>query len=179
MGARGPSKGSGGRPKKKLSEKLIEGNLGKRPIKVLKKFPELECEEMPDPRDYLNDTQKNGEDFLAKQIFKDVWLWLKQRGIQQLVSPEIIEGYAFAYARVIQCERLISKYGMLAKNSQGLAIQSPYIGISDIYMKKANEKWKIIQQIIFENCSTEYESGSSEGDFMEDILSGKYTGKDA
>ena len=34
MGSRGPAKGCGGRPRKPLAEKLLEGNRSKRPIKV-------------------------------------------------------------------------------------------------------------------------------------------------
>lgn len=42
MGKRGPKPGSGGRPRKALSEKIIEGNPGRRPLKILKNIPELE-----------------------------------------------------------------------------------------------------------------------------------------
>ena len=57
MGKRGPKPGSGGRPRKAISEKLVEGNPGKRPLMILKNIPELEGAEMPPPREYLSDTR--------------------------------------------------------------------------------------------------------------------------
>ena len=126
MGKCGPKPGSGGRPRKALSEKIIEGNPGKRPLKVLKSFPELEGIEMPPPREYLSDEQKNGSAFPAKEIYTSVWKWLQERKCAQHVSAELVEHYAVSAARLIQCEQAISNYGFIAKNAQGGAIVSPY-----------------------------------------------------
>ena len=42
MGARGPKPGTGGRPRKPLADKLLDGNPGKRGIYVLKNYTDLE-----------------------------------------------------------------------------------------------------------------------------------------
>ena len=178
MGKRGPAKGTGGRPKKKLSDKLIEGNPGKRPIKVLRRFPDLDAEEMPEPDEFLNDEQKNGVTFKAYEIYKETWQWLHERGCAQFVQQKLIEKYALLTARMIQLERQISQYGFLAKNSQGMAIESPYIDIALKYMKQSNSVWDRIYAIVVANCSTDYSEKDSKEEIMESILSGKFR-KDA
>lgn len=121
MGARGPKPGTGGRPCKPLAEKLLDGNPGKRNIRVLKNYTDLEGADMPDPKDYLQDAQKDGRKFEAEEIYRSVWRWLHERQCAQHVSAELIEHYALSAARLIQCERAVSTYGFLAKNSQGNA----------------------------------------------------------
>ena len=91
MGARGPKPGTGGRPRKPLADKLLDGNPGKRGIYVLKNYTDLEGVDMPDPREYLLDAQKDGKPFEAEGIYKAVCKWLEERECSQHVSPEIIE----------------------------------------------------------------------------------------
>lgn len=171
MGSRGPQPGTGGRPRKALSEKLLDGNPGKRNIRVLKNYTDLEGVEMPNPKDYLLDDQKDGRAFEAQAIYESVWKWLNDRQCAQLVSPELIEHYALSAARLIQCEHAISTYGFLARNSQGNAITSPYIPIAQMYMKQANSVWSMIYAIIKENCSTDYSGATPQDDMMERLLS--------
>ncbi len=170
MGKRGPKPGSGGRPRKAISEKLIEGNPGKRPLMILKNIPELEGAEMPPPRDYLSDEQKNGTDFPAKEIYTTVWNWLQERKCAQHVSAELVEHYAVSAARLIQCEQAISNYGFIAKNAQGGAIISPYVTAAHDYMKQANRLWDMIYNIVRENCTEEYGGSNPQEDMMEKLL---------
>ena len=165
IGRRGPKPGDGGRPPKPLAEKLMNGNPGKRKLKVLKSFPDLECEVCPPPKEYLSAEQRDGNKLQADLIFKSVWDWINDRGCQQKVSPELIEHYSVSCARHIQCEKIISQYGLLAKNIQGNAIVSPYVEISHMYLKSANSFWLQINSIIRENCSVEYK-----GDFSNDLM---------
>lgn len=79
MGARGPKPGTGGRPRKSLSEKILDGNPGKRNIRVLKNYTDLEGADMPNPKDYLLDAQKDGKAFQAEEIYQSVWKWLNDR----------------------------------------------------------------------------------------------------
>ena len=97
--------------------------------------------------------------------------WLNDRHCAQHVSAELIEHYALSAARLIQCERAISTYGFLAKNSQGNAITSPYITIAQTYMKQANTLWAMIYSIMKENCSTDYSGATPQDDVMERLLS--------
>ncbi len=69
MGKRGPMPGTGGRPPKPLAEKIAAGNPGKRPLMVMG-APEaatLECVEMPAPKDYMREKQKNGGEFCGHE----------------------------------------------------------------------------------------------------------------
>ena len=172
MGKRGPKPGTGGRPRKALSEKLIDGNPGKRPLKVLKSFPELEGVEMPPPRDYLSEEQKNGSDFPAKEIYTSGWKLRQERRCEQFVSAELLEHYAVSAGRLIQCEQAISNYGFIAKNAQGGAIISPYVTAAHDYMKQTNRLWDMIYSIVRENCTEEF-SGSPQEDMMERLLRSK------
>ena len=88
-----------------------------------------------------------------------------------LVSPQLIERYAMASARWIQCESITSELGFLAKHpTTGAAIQSPYVAIADKYMTQANRLWSEIYQIVRENCTGEYSGASPQDDVMERLL---------
>lgn len=176
MGSRGPKPGTGGRARKPLAEKLLDGNPGKRKIRVLKNYTDLEGVAMPNPKDYLLDQQKDGKKFEAKEIFRSVWEWLDDRQCAQHVSTELIEHYAISVARLIQCERCISTFGFLAKNSQGNAITSPYITIAQTYMKQANTLWAMIYGIMKENCSTDYSGSTPQDDMMKRLLNARRNG---
>jgi hypothetical protein len=60
MGKRGPEKGNGGRPKKALQDKILEGKARPWQTKVIhfENAGELEGCEMPPPAQYLSDPQK-------------------------------------------------------------------------------------------------------------------------
>ena len=49
--------------------------------------------DMPKPSDYLSARQKNGVPLGADEIYKETWLWLKERNCEKLVNPGLIEGY--------------------------------------------------------------------------------------
>lgn len=75
----------------------------------------LQGVDMPKPGEYLSARQKNGVPLGADEIYKETWLWLKQRNCENLVNKRLIEAYAQAFARYIQCEEAISNYGLLGK----------------------------------------------------------------
>ena len=54
--------------------------------------------DMPKPSDYLSARQKNGVPLGADDIYRETWLWLKQRNCENLVNKRLIEAYAQAYA---------------------------------------------------------------------------------
>lgn len=174
MGQRGPKPGSGGRPKKAIADKIAEGNLGGRPLTVIDfkdSAANLEGQEMPKPSDYLSAKQKDGSTLCAAEIYENVWKWLSDRNCATIVSPQLMERYAMASARWIQCEKITSELGFLAKHpTTGAAIQSPYVSIANQYMTQANRLWSEIFQIVRENCTGEYAGASPEDDVMERLL---------
>ena len=174
MGQRGPKPGTGGRPKKAIADKITDGNPGRRPLTVIDfgdSAADLEGQEMPKPSEFLSARQKDGSTLCAAEIYENVWKWLAERGCAALVSPQLIERYAMASARWIQCEEAISTFGFLAKHpTTGAAIQSPYVAIADKYMTQANRLWSEIYQIVRENCTGEYSGANPQDDVMERLL---------
>ena len=76
-------------------------------------------------------------------------------------------------SRWVQCENIISQTGMLARHpTTGNAIASPYVSMSQAYMKQINSSWYQIYQIVKENCSSEFQ-GSPNDDLMERLLRSK------
>ena len=160
MGQRGPKPGSGGRPKKPIAEKIAAGNPGKRKLTVIdfdNKAADLDGETMPKPSEFLSATQKDGTQLCAVEIYEATWKWLNDRGCSHLISPQMIERYAMASARWIQCEAATSEFGFLA----------------DKYMTQSNRIWGEIFQIVRENCMTEYGGISPQDDVMERLLTAR------
>ena len=92
--------------------------------------------DMPKPSDYLSARQKNGVPLGADDIYRETWLWLKQRSCENLVNKRLIEAYSQAYARYIQCEEAISTYGLLGKH------QTPKMSTT------LTDLWKAIQNAL-------------------------------
>lgn len=176
MGNRGPQKGSGGRPKRPLADKLLEGNPGKRKLTVVD-FPDiadLEGQKMPPPQAYLAALQKNGKGTLAPEVYEKTWQWLKERGCAKLVTQQVLEQYAMSVARWIQCEECISEFGFLAKHpTTGNAMLSPYVAASQSFLRQATHLWNQIYQVVRENCSQEYGGSVPSDDPMERLLTQK------
>ena len=125
--------------------------------------------DMPKPSDYLSARQKNGIPLGADEIYKETWLWLKERNCEKLVNPRLIETYAQAFARYIQCEEAISTYGLLGKHpTTGGVIASPFVQMSQQFQKNANLIWYEIYGIVKENCTEPV--GDDLNDAMERLL---------
>lgn len=128
-------------------------------------------EDMPSPSDYLSSRQKDGKPLGADQLFIETWRWLKDRGCEKFVNPRLIEAYAQAFTRYIQCEEAISLYGLLGKHpTTGGAITSPFVQMSQSFQKQANLLWYEIFDIVKQNCTTSFVSNPQE-DIMEALLS--------
>lgn len=125
--------------------------------------------DMPKPSDYLSARQKNGIPLGADEIYKEIWLWLKERNCEKLVNPRLIEAYAQAFARYIQCEEATSTYGLLGKHpTTGGVITSPFVQMSQQYQKSANLIWYEIYDIVKQNCTEVFEDNPN--DTMELLL---------
>lgn len=166
-----------GRKKKPLLENLEDGNPGKRKLTVIdfgETVADLEGREMPPPKAYLAEKQRDGEDFDAIEIYRETWEWLADRNCETLIPAQLIEQYAMSVSRWIQCERAISRFGLLAKHpTTGNAMSSPYVSMSQSFMKQANTLWYQIYQVVRENCSTEYTGATPHDDMMERLLSAR------
>jgi hypothetical protein len=164
-----------GQKKKPLAEKIQNGNPGRRPLEVVA-FPvsDLSGEDIPPPKEYLAARQKDGGVTIALEVYEKTWLWLKERGCAQLIPPQVLENYAQTVGRWVQCEEAISSYGFLSKHPTTKApIPSPFVAMSQSFMKQANNLWFQIYQIMRENCSTPFEGNSPQDDVMERLLNAR------
>lgn len=135
----------------------------------------MEGIDMPKPSDYLSARQKNGIPLGADEIYKETWLWLKERNCEKLVNPRLIEAYAQAFARYIQCEEATSTYGLLGKHpTTGGVITSPFVQMSQQYQKSANLIWYEIYDIVKQNCTEVFEDNPN--DTMELLLRARRKG---
>lgn len=102
-----------GRPATRLEDPLNEpfdfegGDIGAGAV--------LAGETMPEPSDYLFEVQRDGKPLGADLVYRETWRRLDARGCSQFVAPRLIESYAQAFARYVQCEQAISKFGLLGK----------------------------------------------------------------
>jgi hypothetical protein len=172
----GGARTGSGNKKKALSDKILGGNPGKRKLVTMQfnNITELEGVNTPEPKEYLSAKQRDGKELIAREIYAVTWDWLSKRNCANLINPQLIEQYAIAVARTIQCEEAISTYGFLSKHpTSGNPIQSPYVAIAQTYLKQANNIWFLIYQVVKENCTTEFTGNTPADDVMEKLLSSR------
>lgn len=167
--ARGGARTGAGRKPKALAGKIGEG--GSAAVMDLPEPPAIDGADMPPVKDYLKAAQKSGKDLCAAEVYEETWKWLKERGCERFVGVQLVEQYAMSVSRWIQCEECISEYGFLAKHpTTGNAIASPYVSMSQQYMKQVNQVWYQIYQVVKENCSVAWQGATPQDDVMERLL---------
>lgn len=171
VGGGGGARAGAGRKKKAVIDKITEKS--NQPIEVLD-IPEVDGVEMPKPKDILSAQQRDGKNFMAKEIYEETWQWLKKIGCHTVVSPQVIERYAMCAARWIQCEQMTNELGFLSKHpTTGKPIPSPFINIGINYMNQAVRSWNEIYQIVKENCTVDYSGKNPQDDLMEKLLASR------
>lgn len=171
---RGGARLGSGQKKKPIVDKILDGNPGHRKLTVMEfsDTTDLIGETMPEPNEYLTAKQKDGTTTMAAVVFENTWRWLNERGCAQFVTVQLIEQYAQSVARWIQCEQAINDYGFLAKHpTTQAAIASPYVSMSQNFMKQVNNIWFQIYQVVRENCTTDYSGRTPQDDVMDKLLS--------
>ena len=172
---RGGSRPGSGQKKKPLNDRIMEGNLSHRPLKVIElKAADLPVDEVhPKPKEFLSDEQHEvGCRWYAEEIYEATYTWLDKFGCAQLVPPESVERYAMSLARWIQCEEAVSKYGLLSKHpTTQVAIASPLVSMANTYHSQARADWAEIFQVVKENSQGDYRNAPLPGeDAMEQLL---------
>ena len=152
-----------GRPKQNNSE----NNLIEFPVLEV---AELQCEDIPPPKEYLTAEQKDGSKTYAAEIYRETYKWLKACKCENLITKEQIENFAEISARQIQCQQMIDVYGFLSKHpTTNAPIQSPFVKMSLDYMRQASNLWLQIYNVVKQNFSSAYKKGSA-NDSMERLL---------
>ena len=166
---RGGARVGADRKPKALIDKVNEGKTSM--VLDLPAPVHLDGFEMPPVKAYLKQAQKNGKNLDAEEIHRETWEWLKTRGVAEIINPQLVDQYAMSVSRWIQCEEAISEFGFLAKHpTTGNAIASPYVSMSQSYMKQVNTCWFQIFQFVKENSSVEYDGSNPQDDVMERLL---------
>lgn len=163
---RGGARPGAGRKPKPLTDKIKEGKSAN----VMMNPTDLESADIPPIKDFMREVQRDGTSLCAAEVYEETYSWLAQRNCEKIVSRQLVEQYAMSVSRWIHCEQIISKYGYIAKHpTTGAAIASPYVSMSQSYMKQVNTIWNEIYQIVKENCSVEFQ-GTPQDDVMERLL---------
>ena len=169
---RGGARPGAGRPRKALTEKIAEGKSAE----VMMQPTDIESAETPPVREFMQELQRDGTKLLADEVYTETYQWLKERSCEKIVSRQLVEQYAMSISRWIHCEQIVTKYGYISKHpTTGAAIASPYVAMSQNYMKQANQIWNFSfsSSDIFTVYSFEISSGIFKWStaFMETVMS--------
>ena len=164
-----------GRKRKPAAEKIMNGNPGRRPVKIIPcdGIPESQAVDMISPAEWLTAETKNAQRNLGGKVFEETWKWIKDRRCDHVITVNQVEQYASNVARFIQCEEALNLYGLLAKHpTTGQPIQSPYVIMRREFQRQANMIWAQIFQTVQQNSEVPV-NGNHNEDIMEQILTGK------
>lgn len=180
---RGGRRAGAGRKPAPLAEKLAEDGRATRVVEpadfqplnvdghILSSAQERTETPMPSLSAHLTDAQAGGEEFPAAHIFEKVWLWLAERGATGFVPVHLVESFAHTYARHIQCEREISRTGLLGQHpTTKAAIATPYAQLSREYLKQANMFWYEIYNVLRTTSTREISGAEVADEVMERLL---------
>ena len=168
---RGGARAGAGRKPDPLATKILEGKikedggLNELPINC-----EIVGEDMPPVKEYLKAVQRDGSVLCSEEVYKDIYNWLYNLGVEKKVNLLLVEQYALSVGRWVDCENKITTTGYLAKHpTTGAAISSPYVTIAQGYYKQLNNAWLILFQAVKE-VSTDIINGTPHDDLMEQLL---------
>ena len=167
---RGGAREGAGRKKKPLAEKILEGNPGRRPLKVVE-FYGVPAEGQLTPPDFLKIASKEtAENYdTADQIYIKIVEWLQGTGVAHLVSPTLIEDFAMNRRAFFECEYMNKRLGRIAGGKR-----SPYVDMAVQYATLMRTAWDRIGQIVAQNSEKNYGSLRSDGeDVMERLLTAR------
>lgn len=179
---RGGRRANSGPAPKPLADKIADGNYAEMLTfegndiaapDVYIDTPDIEGVDMPKPSDYLKTEQRDGSKLGADVILDETYKFLARFNCDKLVSKRLVEGYAMSFARFIQCEEAISKFGLVGKHpTTGAPIASPFVSMSQSFQKQANLLWYEIFNVVKANSTTAV-NGNPQDDIMEALLTQK------
>ena len=147
---RGGVRVGAGRKKKSLDEKILAGQSTEED-----RVPTFVSKEgMPPLKEFLCETQKNGEKLCAAEIYEEIWLWLKARKCENLIDSHLLEQYAMCVARWRQCEQAISHLGLSGRHpTTGGVMTSVYVKMAQDYLKLVSQLRYQIYTLVKENST--------------------------
>lgn len=160
----GGYRANAGRKRVPASKKILEGNPSHRPIEVVEFGPN--AAKVPStPPEYLPEK--------AKEIYTNVYNWLVSIDCLTGILPYNLQEYAFCKARWMDCEEMNTTHGLIMKDDKGRPVTSPYVQLSQIYLRQTNEVWAKIYVVIREAKLSKYTDSSPNDDVLESLFRGK------
>ncbi|WP_449461004.1 DUF4314 domain-containing protein [Streptococcus suis] len=93
----------------------------------------LEGSVIPKPSDYLSTKQKNGMPLGADAIYKEIWLWLKERHCEKLVNKRLISKLELNNLRNLYLKGTrVKLLKMEDKQAPPIGTKGTVIGVDDI-----------------------------------------------
>lgn len=135
MGKRGPAKGHGGRPRKSITDKLLEGNPGKRDIKIIDKN-KIDAETDID-------TPPKTLSIAGKEIYTRTVEYLRRMKCAEIINPMLVETFALNRQRWLEVEKQMDR----GEFDKDLA------RISSDYQSQMRRSWNEIFAIVNDNCT--------------------------
>jgi len=167
---RGGTRPGAGRKKKPLAEKILDGNPGRRPLKIVE-FYGVSAEGVLTPPEFLKIASKETADNYptADEIYMRVAEWLQGSGVAHLISPMLIEDFAMNRRAYFETEYMNKKMGRIAGGKR-----SPYVDMMIQYSGLMRVAWDRIWSIVAQNSEKSYggQRPNSE-DILEQLLSGR------
>ena len=172
----GGARANAGRPKKALSEAVLDGTRPSRlKATTLTDAPTLVDEgtpTVPECMAYLKENQRDGEQLCAEQFFNDIWARLCKYKCENLFDVNYLQRFAMQHARYVQIERLISRLGFLAKTSGGDSRDNPLEAMALNRLKMLNSMQNNIDSVVRANCAEPFTGILNTEDPMEKLLRG-------
>ena len=152
MGKRGPRKGTGGRPRKALADRIINGNPGGRPLQKLPAPIDAGGKAIAIPPS-LSD--------VGAAAFYDIIAWLRKYDCIDTVPTFLIEQYCLDRQRWMQLEIQMDRCG----------VDKTLATVASDYQSQMRRTWNEILSIVNENATERITSSSFEKyDEMEELL---------
>ncbi len=128
-----------GRKKKPVVEQQLESVKYGKPVEILDFGPD--AIELPEtPPNHLSEK--------AKEIYANVYEWLKSIDCLKGIHSYTLEEYAICKARWMECEQMNTTHGLLLKDANGKMLISPYVAVGSKYLKEANDAWAKIYSVV-------------------------------
>ena len=168
---RGGARPGAGRKPKALSQRLVEGNRGHRPMKQVQLKGAEKNGKRPKPPLFLEiSTQNNANKYgSAVDFFEEIVDWLEPTGCMHLIPPTLIAQFALAKYFLLDVGDLVGRMGVINYKSKGrgrsggtgggsggadeLEITAAAKGFSE-YLKNVTDSWNQIYTIVRDNSTT-------------------------
>jgi len=148
----GGARPGAGRKKKALNDKILEGNPGKRKIKIV--TFETDSFQLENPPSFLAQNGIEGAEDVpsATEIYQMVAEFVEKSGCGHLIAPLLIEDFAHLRRSYLECEYINRTKGRIANGKR-----SPYVTMAIDYSKQAMAIFDRIWNTLAQNSEQPYE----------------------